>query len=70
MKKEHRVLYGSSEEWIELRARAYINEALSEGWEVEYLDGKKAKKGDISSALKEDYLMTQINSSWWRTLPR
>lgn len=52
MKKEHRVLYGSSEEWIELRARAYINEALSEGWEVEYLDGKKAKKGDISSAFE------------------
>ena len=52
MKREQRVLYGSFEELINLRAREIINEALREGWEVVYLDGKKSSKKEVAEALE------------------
>lgn len=52
MKKVQRVLYGSFKELIDLRAREIINEALTEGWEVVFLDGKKSTKKDIAEALE------------------
>jgi DNA polymerase III delta subunit len=52
MKKFQRVLYGSFKELVDLCAREVINEALSAGCEVVYLDGKKSTKKEVSEALE------------------
>jgi len=51
MKVFQQVLYGTSKQLIFLRSREIINECLSTGFEVRYLDGKKSKKAEISEAL-------------------
>ena len=70
MKVFQRVLYGTSKQLISLRSRELINESLSQGVEVRYLDGKKSKKADFSDALSvglfdvDPKLIVLDNWSW------
>lgn len=51
MKVFQQVLYGTSKQLISLRSREIINDCLSKGFEVRYLDGKKSNKADYELAL-------------------
>ena len=51
MKVFQHVLYGTSKQLISLRSREIINDCLSKGFEVNYLDGKKSKKAEYTEAL-------------------
>lgn len=70
MKVFQQVLYGTSKQLISLRSREIINDCLSKGFEVRYLDGKKSKKTDFSDALSvglfdvDPKLIVLDNWSW------
>jgi DNA polymerase III delta subunit len=51
MNDAHIVLYGTSDELIQIRLMGLVNEALTRGAEVAYLDGKNATKADVSDVI-------------------
>tara|TARA_B100000073_G_C23735563_1_gene572065 strand:- start:1693 stop:2622 length:930 start_codon:yes stop_codon:yes gene_type:complete len=50
--KKHHVLYGTFSELIQLRSREIINENLSKGFDVIYIDGKKSSLSEVSEAFQ------------------
>jgi DNA polymerase III delta subunit len=49
--KKHQVIYGSYTDLISLRSKEIINECQSKGFDVFYLDGKKATQSEVSEAI-------------------
>ena len=74
--KKHQVIYGSYTDLISLRSREIISECQSKGFDVVYLDGKKATQSEVSEAITRglfdhgDKMVVLENPKSLKDLPR
>ena len=74
--KKHQVIYGSYTDLISLRSKEIINECQSKGFDVFYLDGKKATQSEVSEAISRglfddgDKVVVLENPKSLKDLPR